>query len=98
MYYRTTYRLGDGIVRIMRWVMRAEIPAVRLSHLLVIVWLYFLLVYQAPKVFALVSEVFAMDGRTSKVAPVRKCECRKHVSFITEAVAQKYGHQSSTGT
>ena len=48
MYYRTNDRLGNGVVRIMSWVMRVKTPAVKLSHLLAAIWLSFLFFYQAP--------------------------------------------------
>ena len=66
MYYRTNYRLGNGVVRIMSWVMRVKTPAVKLSHLLAAIWLSFLLFYQAPTAVHMACRALEMGGRTNE--------------------------------
>lgn len=97
MYYRTTYRLGEGIDRFMRWMMRTKIPAVRvktravrLAHVLATIWVLFLLTYQLPKVIALVGQALSKEETTNEV-PETKLVPRKHVSFIPETVTRQYG-------
>jgi len=90
MYYRTTFRLGEGIDRIMCWVMRVKISTVSLSRLLAVIWLFFI-VTRIPEAFSLIAEAMAMREITNEVVPVKKPVPRMHVSFVPETVARQCG-------
>jgi len=90
MYYRTTFRLGEGIDRIMGWVMRVKISTVNLSRLLAVIWLAFIAI-RVPEAFGLFAEAIAMREITNEVVPVKKPVPRMHGSFVSETVARRYG-------